>query len=164
MTRHLPTTVTRATQALGVLLGLGAVAAVLTFFLEDQLITSWAEHNPSVRRTLRAGGLAAVKESSVHIPAFAPVAVVLFTVVAGLALVLVAFVRAGHSWARICLAVLVGFTALGTIAGLRTAPPALYTGFAVVSILLEVVVIGFLFHRDTTAYFRSAQGRETSSD
>ena len=61
---------TRATQVLGGLLGLGAVAAVLTVFLEDSLVRSWAEHNPSVSPTLESGGLDAVKDSSVQIPAF----------------------------------------------------------------------------------------------
>lgn len=161
MTGQHPTTVTRATQVLGVLLALGAVAAVLTFVLEDQLITSWAEDNPSVRKTLRAGGLAAVKESSVHIPAFAPVAVVLFVVLAGLALVLVAFFRDGHAWARTCLAVLIGFTALGTVAGIRTAPPAVFVVFAIVSLLLEVLLVTLLFHPATTAYLqRSGEERD----
>lgn len=154
--QQLPTTVTRATQALGVLLGLGAVAAVLSVVLEDELIRSWAEDNPSVRKTLEAGGLDAVKDSSVHIPAFAPVAVVLFTVIAGLALILIAFVRARHSWARTCLAVLLAFTALGTVAGLRTAPPGVYLVLAVLSLLVEVVLIGQLFHRDTSTYLREA--------
>jgi hypothetical protein len=154
--QQLPTSVTRATQALGALLGLGAIAAVLSVVLEDELIRSWAEHNPSVRKTLQAGGLDAVKESPVHIPAFAPVAVVLFTVIAGLALLLIAFVRARHSWARISLAILIAFTALGTIAGLRTEPPTIYLVLAALSLVLEVAVVGLLFHRDTTAYLRDA--------
>jgi len=156
MTGQQPTTVTRATQVLGVLLGLGAIAAVLSVVLEDELIRSWAEHNPSVRKTLEAGGLDAVKDSSVHIPAFAPVAVVLFLVLAGLALVLIAFVRARHSWARTCLAVLVAFTALGTIAGLRTTPPTIYLVLAGLSLIVEVVLVGLLFHRDTSTYLREA--------
>jgi hypothetical protein len=158
MTGQPPTTVTRATQVLVALLALGAVAAVLSVLLEDRLIRSWAEDNPSVRKTLRAGGLDAVKQSSVHIPAFAPVAVVLFIVLAGLALVLIVFFRAGHSWARICLAVLVVFTALGTVAGLQTAPPTVFVVFAIASLLVEAVLLVFLFHPDTTAYLQ-ASGR-----
>jgi hypothetical protein len=153
----LPTTVRRATQALGALIALGAVAAALSVVLEDELITSWAEHNPSVRKTLEAGGLDAVKESPVHIPAFAPVAIVLFIVIAGLAMVLMAFVRARHSWARACLAVLVAFTALGTIAGLRTDPPTVYLALAVLSLVIEAVLVWLLFHRDTTTYLRDAE-------
>ncbi|SDC95191.1 hypothetical protein [Nocardioides lianchengensis] len=159
-----PTTVTRTTQVLGVLLALGAVAAVLSVFLEDSLIRSWAEHNPSVRETFEQGGLDAVKDSPVQIPAFAPVAVVLFVVIAGLALVLLAFVRIGHLWARTCLAVLVAFTALGTIAGLRTDPPGLYVAFAAVSLVIEVVLVYFLFHRDTTAFLREADRSGTPVD
>lgn len=157
MTGQPPTTVTRATQALGALLALGVVAAVLSVLLEDQLIRSWAEDNASVRKTLRAGGLDAVKDSSVHIPAFAPVAVVLFIVVAGLALVLAAFLRARHSWARTCLAVLLVFTALGTVAGLQTAPPAVFVVLAIASLVVEAVLLVFLFHPETTAYLRDVE-------
>ncbi|WP_244927572.1 hypothetical protein [Nocardioides sp. W7] len=156
MAGHQPTTVTRATQVLGALLALGAVAAVLSVVLEDALIRSWAEHNRSVRKTLEAGGLDAVKDSSVHIPAFAPVAVVLFVVIAGLAMVLMAFVRAGHSWARTCLTILIGFTALGTVAGLRTTPPTVYVVFAVLSLLIEIVLVYFLYHRDTAGFLRAS--------
>lgn len=162
MTGQLPTTVTRVTQVLSGLLGLGAVAAVLAVVLEDELVRSWAEHNPSVRKTLEAGGLDAVRESSVQVPAFAPVAVVLFVVMAGLALVLLAFVRAGHLWARTCLAVLVAFTAIGTIAGLRTEPPTLYVAFAGVALVVEAVLMYFLYHRDTTVWLRAADRSDTS--
>lgn len=152
-----PITLTRASQVLGALLGLGALAAILMVFLEDALIESWAEHNPSVRKAFEAGGIDAVRESSVHIPAFAPVAIVLYVVLAGLALVLMAFVRAGHDWARICLVILVVCTALGTIAGFRTTPPTLYVAFAVVSLVIEVVLVYFLYHRDTTAFLRGPE-------
>lgn len=163
MTGQPPTTVTRATQVLFGLLGLGAVAAVLSVVLEDDLIRSWAEDNPSVRKTLRAGGLEAVRESSVHIPAFAPVAVVLFVVLAGLALVFIAFFRAGHSWARTCLAVLIAFTALGTIAGLQTVPPTIFVVFAGLSLVIEAVLVALLFHPATTAYLHDARSARNAS-
>jgi len=164
MAGHQPTTVTRATQALGALLALGAVAAVLSVVLEDALIRSWAEHNRSVRKTFEAGGLDAVKESSVHIPAFGAVAVVLFIVVAGLALVLLAFLRARHGWARICLAILIGCTALGTVAGLRTEPPTVYLVFAVVSLLIEAAIVYYLFHPETSAFLRDAAPARSALD
>lgn len=157
MTGQLPTSMTRATQALAALLALGAVAAVLIVVLEEELITSWAEHNPSVRETFETGGLDAVKESSVQIPAFAPVAIVLYLVMAGLALNLLAFMRLGHDWARTCLTVLVVSTGLGTIAGFRTDPPTLFIVFAIVSILIEIVLVYFLYQRDTTAFLRGSE-------
>ncbi|WP_182526338.1 hypothetical protein [Nocardioides dongkuii] len=152
MPRQQPTSVTRATQVLTALVVLGGVAAVLTVFLEDELVRSWAEGNASVRRTYRAGGLEAVEASSVQIPAFVPVALVLFATMAGLAWVLDVFFRAGHEWARISLVVLIGFTAIGTVAGIQTGPPTVFVVFSVASLVLEVVYLWFLLHRDTTAY------------
>lgn len=151
-----PLSVTRTLQSLGALLALGLVAVVLTVVLEDQLIRSWAEGNPAVRETLQVGGLEAVKNGSIRTPGFVPVAIVLFIVLAGLAAVLLAFFRQGHEWARVSLAVMLALTAIGTVAGLRTGPPAVFVVFSAAALLLEAVVLYFLFHRDTTAFLHGA--------
>jgi hypothetical protein len=154
MSGQLPTSVTRASQVLYALLALGAVVALLTVVREDSLVRSWADDNASVKDLYRTGGLDAVRASSVHIPAFAPVAVVLYVVVAGLAWILGAFFRAGHGWARACLAVLLAFTAIGTAAALRTGPPLLFVVLAVAALLLEALLLVLLLHPDTSAYLR----------
>ena len=154
MSRQPPPSMARAIQALLGLVALGAVTVVLTVLLEDQLVTSWAEGNPSLRGTLASGGLDAVRDGPIRPPGFVPVAIVLFLVIAGLLWVLAAFLRAGHEWARISLAVLLGLTAVATLAGIRTGPPAVFVVLAVVSLVLEVLVVVYLFRRDTTAFLR----------
>lgn len=154
MTGQQPTSVTRASRVLLALLVLGAAVAVLAVLREDSLIESWAEDNASVKDLYQAGGLDAVRQSSVHIPAFAPVSVVLYIVVAGLAWVLGAFFRAGHGWARVSLAVLLAFSAIGTVAALRTGPPVLFVVLSVAALLLEAVLLALLAHPDTSAYLR----------
>lgn len=163
MTGQQPTSVTRASQVLYALLALGAVVALLSVVREDSLVRSWAEDNASVKDLYRTGGLDAVRASSVHIPAFAPVAVVLYIVVAGLAWILGAFFRAGHGWARACLAVLLAFTAIGTVASLRTGPPVLFIVLAAAALLFEALLIALLLHPDTSGYLRRA-GRADERD
>jgi cytochrome bd-type quinol oxidase subunit 2 len=120
----LPVSVTRARQLLAVLVAVGAVITGLIVVLQDQLIRSWAEGRPDMRRVLRTQGLEAVKNGEVHVPAFMPVAVVMFVVVALLIWVLAAFLRGGYNWARVALTLTLFFLAVGTIGGLRTGAPS----------------------------------------
>jgi len=147
---------TWATRLLMAIVVLGAVATLLIVLLRDQLIRSWAEGRPDMRRVLRTGGLDAVKNGEVHVPAFVPVALVLFVVVAGLILVLTAFLRGGYNWARIALTLTLFFLAVGTIAGLRTGAPATFMVLSVISFPLEAAAVFFLWHKDTSAYLRGA--------
>jgi hypothetical protein len=150
----LPGSVTRACQLLAALVAVGAVVTVLIVVLQDQLIRSWAEGRPDTRKVLRSQGLDAVKDGDVHVPAFIPVALVLFVVVALLIWVLAAFLRAGYGWARMSLTVTLFFLAVGTIAGLRTGAPATFMVLSVASFPIEAAAVYFLWHKDTSAYLR----------
>jgi hypothetical protein len=105
-----------------------------------------------MRRVLRTQGLEAVKNSEVHVPAFVPVAVVLFVMVALLIWVLAAFLRGGYNWARVSLTLTLFFLAVGTIGGLRTGAPPVFMVLSVASFPLEAAAIYFLWHKDTSAY------------
>ena len=122
-------------------MALGAVVTVLIVVLQDQLIRSWAEGRPDTRKVLRTQGLEAVKDGEVHVPAFVPVALVLFVVVALLIWVLAAFLRGGYNWARMSLTVTLFFLAVGTIAGLRTGAPATFMVLSVASFPIEVAAV-----------------------
>ncbi|HCB05966.1 MAG TPA: hypothetical protein PLZ93_23585 [Nocardioides sp.] len=156
MSEQQPASVTWATRMLSALVVLGGVVTVLIVLLRDQLIRSWAEGRPDTRKVLRTEGLEAVKNGEVHVPAFVPVALVLFVVVAGLILVLAAFLRGGYGWARIALTLTLFFLAVGTIAGLRTGAPATFMVLSVVSFPLEAAAVYFLWHKDTSAYLHGA--------
>ena len=151
MTRQQPRSMRQVGQALLALLGLGALVAVLTVVLRDDLIDSWAAGSQ-----VRIEGLAA---STISPPAFVPVALTLFVVLALLLGVLYLFVREGHPWARLALSALMVVLTLSTVAGLRTGPPTVFVVLSLVSLLLDVAVLVLLWHRDTSAYLRGAWPR-----
>lgn len=156
MSRQQPGSVTNAIRVLVGLVALSGVTALLTAVFRDDLVRSWADGNATAREILDQGGLVALDQSQLSPPAFVPVAIVLFVVFACLAGVLVMFFRDGHNWARVSLSALVVFTAIGSLAGISSAPPILFQVLSVASILLDLVLLAFLWHRDTSTYLRGA--------
>ena len=127
MGRQWPGSVVNAMRCLGVLAVLMGLGTVLTILLQDDLVEAWAEGNPGAREILREGGIEALKASSISLPAFVPVVVVMFVVVLVLLAVLRVFFREGYEWARVSLAgmgLLIGLAA-GLIA-FRESPPAVF--------------------------------------
>jgi hypothetical protein len=164
MSAEQPVSVTRARQLLAILVALGAVVTVLIVVLQDQLIRSWAEGRPDTRKVLRTRGLQAVKDGEVHVPAFIPVALVLFVVVALLIWVLAAFLRGGYGWARIALTLTLFFLAVGTIGGLRTGAPATFMALSIASFPIEAAAAYFLWHKDTGAYLKGTWAAPEPAD
>jgi hypothetical protein len=164
MSGQQPASLTWAMRMLAAVVALGAVVTVLMVVLRDQLIRSWADGRPDMRRVLRTQGLDGVKNSEVHVPAFVPVALVLFVVVALLIWVLAAFLRGGYGWARISLTLTLFFLAVGTIAGLRTGAPATFMALSVASFPLEAAAVYFLWHQDTSAYLRGTWMAQSLAD
>jgi len=162
MSEQQPASMAWAVRLLGALMALGAVVTVLMVPLRDQLIRSWAEGRPDTRRVLRTQGLQAVKDGDVHVPAFVPVALVLFVVVALLIWVLAAFLRGGYNWARVSLTVTLFFLAVGTVAALRTGAPATFMALSIASFPLEAAAGYFLWHKDTSAYLRGSWDSPTT--
>jgi hypothetical protein len=165
MGRQWPGSVIHAQRVLGALVGLMALGTVLTVLLEDELIRAWAEHNEGAREILAEGGLDALKASSISLPAFVPVVVVMFIVMLGLLAVLRVFFREGYEWARLSLAgvgLLVGLGA-GLIA-FREHPPAVFVVLCVVTLLVDVVFLALLAHPDTTEFIRGAWLAHRESD
>jgi len=156
MAEQQPASLAWATRMLAAVVVLGAVVTLLMVVLRDQLIRSWAEGRRDTRRVLSTQGLDGVKNGEVHVPAFVPVALVLFLVVAGLIWVLTAFLRGGYGWARIALTLTLFFLAVGTVAGLRTGAPVTFMVLSIVSFPLEAAAAYFLWHKDTSAYLRGA--------
>jgi hypothetical protein len=160
-----PASLSRVVLAHAALTVLGLVTVVLTWVLRDDLVRSWAEgRSASLREVLRTGGVDALAASGVDPPAFVPVAVVLFVVLVMLVWVLVAFVRLGFGWARLVLTGLLAFTAIATVAGIRTTPPTVFVLLAAVSLVVSVAAVAFLWHPDTTAYLRAATGSGEAPD
>jgi hypothetical protein len=127
MGRQWPASVVNALRCLSALVGLMALGTLLTIVFQDALIESWAEGNPGASEILREGGIEALKASSIALPAFVPVVVVMFIVLLGLLAVLRVFLREGYEWARLSLAavaLLIGLAA-GLIA-FRESPPLVF--------------------------------------
>lgn len=143
MGRQRPSSVTRALYAQGALVLVCAVATLATFVLGDELVRTWTE---------RAG----VSKP----PSFAPVALVAFVVYALLAWVLSALFRDGNNWARLSLGALGVFTLLLMVVVFGHAPPFVFQLLAGLALLVDLALLVFLFHPDTSAYVRGAEVAE----
>jgi len=143
MSRQRPRSVSGATWVLGGLVALSGLTALLTILLRGSLVDSWASGHPD-------------ETGSVQPPAFVPGAIVLFVVFALLAGVLLMFFRSGHAWARLALTALAVLMAVASLAGLRTGPPPLFYVLSVVSAVLDLALLFFLWHRDTSSFMRGA--------
>jgi len=120
-----------------------AVAAVATFALGDELVQTW---------TARAG----VSKP----PSFAPVALVAFVVYALLAWVLSALFRDGTNWARLSLGALGVFTLLLMVVVFSHQPPFVFQLLAGLALVVDLALLVFLFHPETSAYLRGAEVAE----
>lgn len=138
----LPEPVLRAIWGLRALVLIGAVMAAMVVVFRDELIAAWSVGYPL--------------DSAIKPPSFVPVALVLFIVTAGLILVLVPFLRTGHPWARYSLAAIVFSVLFSTVAGLRTDPPLVFVVISAISIVLEVIILALLFHKQTNAFLRGS--------
>jgi hypothetical protein len=157
MGRQWPGSVVNATRCLGALVVLMALGTVLTIVLRDDLIEAWAEGSPAAREILRDGGVEALKASSISLPAFVPVVVVMFVVLVLLLAVLWVFFREGYEWARLSLGgvgLLIGLSA-GLIA-FRESPPAVFVALCVVALVVDLAFLVLLAHPDTTEFVRGA--------
>src|SRR5690242_1714088 len=124
MGRQWPSSVVNAQRALGVLVALMALATVLTWLLEDELIEAWARRSAAGREILAEGGIDALRASSLSLPAFIPVVVVMFVVLVALIGVLRVFFREGYEWARLGLAGVAVVTGLAAgLIAFREDPP-----------------------------------------
>ncbi len=156
MGRQRPASVTNAIRTQGAVIVVSGLTTLLTAFRRDDLILAWAEGNRTARGEVDQGGLEALYDSEIALPAFTPVAVVFFLTFALLAAVLLVFFSAGHHSARVSLTVLALFLLLSMVALYRQDPPVLFTVLAAVSAVLNVVLVWFLWQPDTSAFLRGA--------
>ena len=148
MSQERPAVVTAAVWLVGVLIALSVITAVLAIVLQDELMDAWASGKEDA--------------GSIEPPSIVPVAVVMLVVVALLVVVLLEFFRARHGWARPTLTAIVVLFALATLATLRIGPPAAFVVLGIASLVVDVLVVVTLWHRDTTAYLRTEREHVTS--
>ena len=150
-----PASLRVALRLLAALVVFGAVTVILIVVRQDDLITAWEEGNPAVREVLQTRGLDAVKQGSVQPPHFVPVAITLYVVLAGLLGVLGVFLGNGFEWARLGITVLLFFSAVASIAGLRVGQPVVFDVCTVLGLALFAALMVPLWHPDTTAYIHA---------
>lgn len=141
MGRQLPRSVTRAVQTQAALVVVSGLITVLTAIQREELEAAFvARESPDI-----------------DVPAFVPVAVVLWVTFALLAAVLVVFFRGGHPSARLSLTGLAAFFLFTMLVMYRQDPPGLFDVLAAVAAVLDVVLIYFLWHRETNEFMRGAR-------
>ena len=138
MSPQRPAMVTGATWLAVAAVAMTGVTALMTAVFKDELVRAWAADRSD--------------SGAVEPPAFVPVAVTMFVVVALLAVVLISFFREGHNWARIVLSAVVVMVGIATFAILRTNPPALFLAVAIVSLVIDLAAVVALWHKDTRVF------------
>lgn len=142
MTEQRPAVVAGAMWLAIAAVAMTGLTALMTVVFKHELVTAWAADRSDA--------------GAVEPPAFVPVAITMFVVVAALAVVLLAFFREGHEWARLLLSALVVLIGIGTFAILRTNPPALFLAVAIVSVLVDLAAFVALWHKDCRAFCRAS--------
>ena len=138
MSEERPGSVRAVIWLLGGLIALTGLTATLTIFLKDELVDDWASGR--------------VDAGSVEPPAFVPVAITMFVVVASLAVVLLVFFLKRFPWARLVLTGLMVVLGVALFTTLRAGPPPLFLVLTAVALVLDLGVLLCVWHRDTTAY------------
>lgn len=124
----------------------GVVVAALVVVERQALMDAWTAGQPP--------------DSTIAPLSFVPVALVCCGTFVGSALLMLAFLRAGHGWARWCLAAIVGFVVLATVAALRTSPPVPFVVVSVVGLAVEVATLVALWRPSVSHFLRRVAASE----
>lgn len=156
---EVPGTVRAAVATTWVLVAVLGLATLFTVLLEEEIVRAWASGNPAARDLLEEGGIAALRAGPVDVPSFVPVAVVSFVLAVVIAWVLAGLLTGPGAWgARLGLTLMVLFAGVMTAFGLRYDLPPLFVVVTVLALLLELVLLGLLWNRQTTAWVRATRG------
>ena len=151
--RGLPGSVALAIRAAWSLVGVIALTVVLMAFLRDDVIGSWARRHEGAREAFAQGGRVGLERAGFVPPAFLPVAATMLVVAAMLVWVLTVFFREGHRWGQIGLTGLAAVSVFASVVlGLVLAPPPVFVVIALVSLVVEGVLVVCLWHPDTLRY------------
>jgi hypothetical protein len=151
--RGLPGSVGLAIRAAWALVGVIALTVVLMAVFRDQVIGSWAQRHEGAREAFAQGGRVGLERAGLVPPAFLPVAATMLVVAAMLVWVLTAFFREGHRWGQLGLTGLAAVSVFASVVlGLVLDPPAVFVVIALLSLVVEGVLVVCLWHPDTLRY------------
>ena len=153
MARDVPGSVTNSVRVLGLIVVTSGVIAVLTRLMRDEVILGWAEGNPSAQELLAQGGIEQLRESPI-VPGFVALSIVAFVGFTALAVVLGSFFLGGHGWTRLVLTVTAGVGVLVGAVCIDAHLPVIFVVLSALIIVEGLVLLYFLWQRETTAYLR----------
>ena len=108
----------------------------------DDVVGSWARRHEGAREAFDQGGREGLARAGFVPPAFLPVGATMFVVAAMLVWVLTVFFREGHRWGQLGLTGLVAVSVFASVdLGLLLDPPPVFVVIAVVSLLVEGVLL-----------------------
>ncbi|MGC4112413.1 MAG: hypothetical protein QM747_18730 [Nocardioides sp.] len=137
------------------LVGLMALVTALMAVFYDDVVGAWADRREGAREAFAQGGREGLERAGFAPPHFLPVAVTMLVVGAMIVGVLAVFLRLGYRWGQLGLfAVMLGCGYASISLGLVLGPPAVFQVAAVLTLLVEGVVVVCLWHRDTLAHVR----------
>lgn len=167
----LPRSLELAIRAAWGLVVVMAVLVVLLAVFSNDVIGAWASGHEGAREVFDQGGREGLERAGFAPPSFLPVAATMLVVGAMLVWVLAAVLRQGHRWGQLGLFALVLGSAYVSVAlGFALAPPPVFVGVAVVSLLVEGVAAVCLWHPDTRCFLAGpwvddpAEGTAGSAD
>lgn len=156
MGRQRPAAVSNALRVQWLLVAAGAVGTLLAFVLREEMLLTWIEANPNAAAYYEQGGMEALEESSLSIPAFVPVAVVSFIIYALLAWVLGALFGHGHRWARWSLVALAAGVLFAVYVVVGVSPPTAFVVLVSAVAALDLLLLVLLLQRDCGEWVRGA--------
>jgi hypothetical protein len=135
------------------LVGVIALTVLLMAVFHDDVVGSWARRHEGAREAFEQGGREGLARAGFVPPAFLPVGATMLVVAAMLVWVLTIFFREGHRWGQIGLTGLVAVSVFASVVlGLVLVPPPVFVVVAVVSLVVEGVLLVCLWHPDTLRY------------
>ncbi len=153
MARDVPGSVINSMRVLALIVATSGLITVLIWLMRDDVLLAWAEGNDGAQATLGEGGIEALRESP-SAPGFVALSVVAFVGFALLAMVLASFFLGGHAWTRPVLTATAGVGVLVGAVCLDNHLPVIFVVLSGVIIVEGLVLLLFLWQRETTAYLR----------
>lgn len=139
-----PASVKTAVTLIWASVALGVISTIVTFIFLDDIIAAAVGANSGVDTD-------AIRTSTV----IGAIVGLVFSVV--LAALFAYFISKGANWARIVYSVLLVLGILLNLFGLLGSQPAILIIITVISLVLSVAILFFLYRPDSNRYFKSAQ-------
>lgn len=155
MARQMPGPIVNSLRLLWLMVVVSGVITALIWWMRDDVLEAWAEGNPSARAILEdpAQGIEVLRDSPIA-PSFTALAVVAFITLALFALVMAAFLAGGHAWARLMLTFNAFTGVVISVTCLANDLPMVFVVLSILLLVLGVVQLFFLWHKESTRYLR----------